>query len=176
MLLCSPRLCAGEDFLLSFSTGEGIGWLELGMDWVHFTRSAQLGPVWESRAAAIVGGGPLNETISHHCMRTNKCAHVQWSLYRRQDFQCYASTSSLWAAPKVLPVLQQSEDSAYLTAQHSSLWDSMGLIMINIHFLQHPITAQCTYWTDASAVFNWHFHLHLPLILWALSEKPNKLH
>lgn len=49
------------DFLPSFSTGEVVGWLELVTDWLHFTRSAQLGPVWESRAAASAGGGPLNE-------------------------------------------------------------------------------------------------------------------
>lgn len=34
-------------------------------------------------------------------------------------------------------------------------------LMINIHFLQHPITAQCTYWIDGLALFNWYFHLHL---------------
>lgn len=84
VLRSSPRLCAGGDFLPSFSTGEVVGWLALGTDWVHFTRSAQLGPVWESRAAASVGGGPLNKTNTHHCMRTNKCAHVQRSLYCQQ--------------------------------------------------------------------------------------------
>lgn len=38
-------------------------------------------------------------------------------------------------------------------------------LMINIHFLQHPITAQCTYWMDGLALFNWYFHLRIPLIL-----------
>lgn len=70
-LLCSLSNCifskytvslCGGDFLPSFSKGKEVGWLELGIDWVHFTRSAQLGPVWESRAAASVAGGPLNRT------------------------------------------------------------------------------------------------------------------
>lgn len=27
-------------------------------------------------------------------------------------------------------------------------------LLINIHFLEHPITARCTYWIDGLALFN----------------------
>lgn len=43
-------------------------------------------------------------------------------------------------------------------------------VMINIHFLQHQITDWRAYWTNASVVFNRHFHLHLAQILWPKTE------
>ncbi len=47
--ICSPGFSAG---MLTLGLGTG-------RDWEYLTRSAQLGPVWERRAAAKVGGGPL---------------------------------------------------------------------------------------------------------------------
>lgn len=62
-----------ESVLPGFSAGKTLGWLLLLSNLVHFTLSAQLGPVWDSRAAASVDGGPLTKTfIQRLSMRTNK--------------------------------------------------------------------------------------------------------
>lgn len=65
------------DALPGFSIWEVVGWLELGTECVHLTRSAQLGPVWGSRPAASVGGGPLCKT---HIVRENSqmCTWIEF--------------------------------------------------------------------------------------------------
>lgn len=144
-------VCAGGDFLPSFSTGEVACWLGLGTDWVHFTLSAQLGPVWDSRAAASVAGGPLNK-MHTHIMHENKqmrtCTVKPYvsagkilnfimplHLISEQPLQCSLSKT-----------LQQSEDSAYLTPQHSPLWDSMGLYWTTgLRHDQYPFPAASDY-------------------------------
>lgn len=59
ILLCWKKSSNKDNFLPNFSPTDAVGWLEFVTDWEHFTRSAQLGPGCESRAAASVGGGPL---------------------------------------------------------------------------------------------------------------------
>lgn len=64
---------------------------------MHFTRSAQLGPVWESRAAASVGVGPLNEKYTHHALeQTNVHMYNEVFTVARWDF--HESLSSSYCA------------------------------------------------------------------------------
>lgn len=72
-----PLMLLGDNFLPNFSTAETVGWLELGADWEHFTRSAQLGPGWESRDAVSVGGGPLKKKKYMHWLDENKQKHLR---------------------------------------------------------------------------------------------------
>lgn len=87
-----------------------------GTDWEHFTLSAQLGPVCESRAAASEGGGPLNKTQSriHDYKNANKNLNIN------------------------VPLLSTQEIAWQCTGPQVS-------VMINIHFLPHPITEHCAY-------------------------------
>jgi len=139
ILKCTLVLCRGE-FLPSFSTGAVVGWLELGTDWVHFTRSAQLGPVWQSRAAASVGRGPLNKKHTHHAWeQTNMNLTIRISLSAGLIFN-YITLYSLSKR------LQQSEDSFYPTPQLSPLWDSMWLYWTKgLRYDQYPFPAASNY-------------------------------
>lgn len=131
-------LTAGGDFLPSLSTGEVSGWLDFATDWLHFTRSAQLGPVWESRAALSTGGGPLRKINT-----------------QREDKQCVAGgifnvftpfhlISEQLLQPCTWRTLQQPEESAYLTLQHYEIArDCIG--QRAFHHDQYPFPAASDY-------------------------------
>lgn len=107
-----------RSLLPSLSTGAASGWLDLATEWLHLTLSAQLGPVWVSRPAVIAGGGPLKE------IRSLFFLHF-YNLCKSKKFQ-------------------PSEDSAYLTLQHSQISrDRIG--QQALHHDQYPFPAASDY-------------------------------